>query len=477
MLLFALLLALGGQAQPDGRLDATFNPGTGFDGIEGPSVYSIALQPDGKVLVAGFFERFNGVNRKSIARLNANGSLDASFNPGSGIGGGFGGSGLCVLVLPSGKILVGGNFSAYNGQTQGNIARINPDGSLDGTFNTGSGFNSFVFSIAMQPDGKLLVGGDFTSFNGVSCNRIARLNADGTLDASFQPGNGADGYVYCITPQADGNIWIGGWFNNVGGRARKGIALLNANGTLNTSFNPGSGVGGIIKSISLLPGGNLVIGGYFNSYNGTLVASMAKIGQRGGLDRAFTQGRGFWGPPQAEASTITPLGDGRLLITGSFYYYDNDPRKGIIRLNANGTIDPTFNPGDGMSAGGQFDPVVRSHAIQPDGKILVAGKFTTFGGVSRNGIARLSGTPVLAKSELPTTATIWPNPATHSVRIECAGPIRQARLVNLAGQEVIHLLAGTQNLAMDVTSLPRGLYIVELQTAQGQWQRQRLIVE
>ncbi|WP_033316646.1 delta-60 repeat domain-containing protein, partial [Pontibacter roseus] len=123
---------------------------------------------------------FNGTPRSFIARLNADGTLDASFNPGTG----FNRELYSLALQPDGKVLVGGNFFSFNGTPRNFIARLNADGTLDASFNPGSGFTDYVVSLAFQPDGKVLVGGSFTSFNGTPRSRIARLNADGTLDAS-----------------------------------------------------------------------------------------------------------------------------------------------------------------------------------------------------------------------------------------------------------------------------------------------------
>ncbi|HWX21059.1 MAG TPA: hypothetical protein VN578_14255, partial [Candidatus Binatia bacterium] len=108
------------------------------------------------------------------------------------------------------------------------VARLNTNGSVDANFNSASGANGAVNSIALQPDGKILIGGDFTAINGTTRNRIARLNADGNLDTSFDPGSGADGSVHAIALQPDGNVFIGGDFTIVNGAVRPHLARLYA---------------------------------------------------------------------------------------------------------------------------------------------------------------------------------------------------------------------------------------------------------
>jgi len=193
-----------------GANDSTFNTfddGTYGDGTNN-TVFTTALQPDGKVIIGGQFTTYNGTARNCIARLNADGSLDATFNPGSGADG----TVLTTALQPDGKVIIGGFFTTYNGTARNRIARLNADGSLDATFNPGSGASHTVRTIALQPDGKVIIGGNFTTYNGTARARMARLNADGSLDATFNPGLGADGTVRTIALQPDGKVIIGGDF-------------------------------------------------------------------------------------------------------------------------------------------------------------------------------------------------------------------------------------------------------------------------
>src|SRR5437899_1708420 len=166
------------------------------------SVNSLAVQADGKILVGGRFTTLGGQSRNYIGRLNADGTLDTSFNPGAG-----------VVPYPDvyslaaqadGKILVGGVYATLGGQSRNNIGRLNADGTLDTSFNPGA--NNSVYSLAAQADGKILLGGLFTTLGGQSRNNIGRLNADGTLDTSFNPGT--DHYVNSLAVQADGKILV-----------------------------------------------------------------------------------------------------------------------------------------------------------------------------------------------------------------------------------------------------------------------------
>src|SRR6185369_14420460 len=118
--------------------------------------------------------------------------------------------------------------------TRNHIARLNSDGTLDSSFLVpGSGVNGDVGSLALQADGKTVIGGVFTSVNGTTRNGIARLNSDGTLDTSFlAAGSGTNSSVLAIAVQSDGKIVIGGFFTSVNGTTRNGAARLNVDGTL-----------------------------------------------------------------------------------------------------------------------------------------------------------------------------------------------------------------------------------------------------
>jgi uncharacterized delta-60 repeat protein len=211
----------------DGSRDTTFNMGTGF----GPSiaaVNSIVFQPDGKILVVGFFGTYQGITAEGIIRLNSDGSRDTSFV----IGTGFGFTPVWFITLqPDGKILVGGDFQTYRGVAANRIIRLNLDGSRDTTFNMGTGFNGDVRSISIQPDGKILVVGRFSTYQGVSANRIIRLNLDGSRDTTFNMGTGFNSDVDEVTLQLNGKILVGGGFTTYQDAAANRIITLNQDGS------------------------------------------------------------------------------------------------------------------------------------------------------------------------------------------------------------------------------------------------------
>jgi uncharacterized delta-60 repeat protein len=201
-----------------------------FDGV----VYALTVQPDGAVLVGGAFTSVTGIRRNGIARVNTSGSLDATFNPGIGVEGS--GAGVYALAFYNngtnlGKVMLAGSFTHFNRVARSSIARLNPDGTLDASFDPGTGIeDGEVYSIVLQADGRILAGGSFTTVQGVVRNGIARFNSNGTLDTTFDPGTGADGVVYGVAIQPDGKIMIAGAFTTIQGVSRYGIARLTNSG-------------------------------------------------------------------------------------------------------------------------------------------------------------------------------------------------------------------------------------------------------
>ncbi len=371
-ILFALLL-LGGktQAQTGGALDTSFDIGTGFNG----PVNSIALQSDGKILVGGAFTSYKGLTQNFIARLNTDGTLDTSFD----IGEGFDSPVFSIVLQPDGKILVGGTFTSYNGSTRIFIARLNTDGTLDTSFNIGAGFNNYVQSIALQPDGKILVGGTFTTYKSLSQNRIVRLNTNGTLDNSFNIGTGFNNTVFSITLQSDGKILAGGNFTSYKGLTQNRIVRLNTDGTSDTSFDIGEGFNNnIVYSIALQSDGKILAGGNFTIYKGLTRNRIVQL-EWDGTPAFFDIGAGF----NSTVFSIALQPDGKILVGGNFITYKGSAQNRIARLNTDGSLDTSFDIGTG------FNNYVQSIALQSDGKILAGGAFTSYKGLTQRYIARL----------------------------------------------------------------------------------------
>ena len=353
---------------------------------------SMALQPDGKILIGGSFITVNGATRVGIARLNANGTLDIDFHPVVN-------SYLNSLALqPDGKIIIAGSFTKVDGQPRNRIARLNPNGSLDDSFfSAGPEHDSgypYISGLAIQPDGRIVIGGRFQKVGGVTRTGIARLNANGALDTGFNPASieeyDGEGEVAILALQPDGKIIIAGYFTKVGGQPRNRIARLNPNGSLDDSFfsagpERDSSSNPFISGLAIQPDGRIFVSGLFNSFDGSPhIYNIARLNPNGSLDMAFDSQAG----PNEYFYGMALQADGNILIGGHFTSVHNEPRQYIARLLLNGGLDSTFDLGDWPNS------PVTSLALQPDGKILLGGNFTEVGGQQRRGIARLHNTSV-----------------------------------------------------------------------------------
>lgn len=277
----------------------------------------------------GGFSYFNSSTYRRIVRLNTDGSVDATFIPL--------GNNLSFIydveLYADGKMLVAGSFVEYNGNSRINIARLNSDGSLDATFTPGAqeGEYSSIFGVAIQSDGKILVTQSISFTAAPGQSTVYRLNADGTPDTTFSSGTGIDASGHCFAILPDGKILFGGSFSVYDGVARRGIVRLNADGTLDTTFQ-GTGLGTVnprVSEILIQPNGGIIISGVFDSYNSTARKNIARLNFDGAVDTAFNPGLGA----DAEVTDLGILPDGKLLITGLFNSYDTTPRPKIARLN------------------------------------------------------------------------------------------------------------------------------------------------
>jgi uncharacterized delta-60 repeat protein len=358
----------------DGSMDDSFNALTGANN----DVYATAIQQDGKIIVGGAFTRFNSNKPSYLIRLNEDGSVDTSFNNG---GPGPNSWVTSITLQSDDKIIIGGWFQTYNGVTQRRIARLNSDGTLDGTFNSGiTGTAQVVYSTALQADGKLIIAGRFTEYNTIARKNIARLNQDGSLDASFNPGSGANEIIYNTLVQNDGKILISGNFTEYNGNPRNYIARLNSNGSIDPTFNIGLGANDIIWSMAIQSDNKIIIGGEFTTYNENTSNYLARLNANGSFDNLFNENEVG---PNSDVYSLAIQTDGKIILGGWFSAYNNISINKIARLNSDGTLDQTFNPGAGLNSS------VFSVAFQSDNKIVIGGRFSSYDLIGRNRIARI----------------------------------------------------------------------------------------
>lgn len=298
-------------------------------------------------------------------------------------------------ILNNGKIAVYGDFNLYQGITTNKLAILNPNGSLDTSFNVGLGPNyvdqNYVSSsmISEQSDGKLIVVGNFTTFNGISKKNIVRLNLDGTIDTSFNVGTSSNGYITCVKIQSDGKILCGGKFTQFNGQANASMVRLNTNGTIDNSFNIGLGFkniinsfteDGIIKTIDIQSDNKIIVGGKFLKFNNIVKINLVRLNTNGTIDNSFNIGIGGGNNTSDGTNNgqiyriIYDNSSNKIYTTGIINNFNGNPSFNLLRLNIDGTIDTTFNftsiiGYNGLNSNGY----IYDMNLQSNGKILLGG--------------------------------------------------------------------------------------------------------
>lgn len=365
---FVAGLAPVGLAAQSGSIDSSFQVGAGFNGPP----WCVEVDAQNRILVGGEFSHYNGSPRVRLARLNGNGLVDPTFDPGLGPNN----SVLGIKVQPDGKLLIVGAFTQYRNVPRPGIVRVLPDGSLDPTFQpTVVQAVPPVFALALQTDGSPVIGGSFDWFAGAAHPRLARLDSVGALDTTFNPA--ADHDVYALALQPDGRILVGGLFTSLSGMSRSFLGRLESSGAVDNSF-----VGladGEVDAIALQPDGKVLIGGFFQNYAGVAASRIARLMPNGQPDPGFQTGAGANGP----VWTVAPDGSGGILLGGAFTQVDGVPRSRLARLRPSGQLDATFSPSAGANG------TVLGLTRYGFGMIVIVGAFSTYDSVSSRGIARV----------------------------------------------------------------------------------------
>jgi uncharacterized delta-60 repeat protein len=370
-----------------------YNPSTSFSIGSGfnTTVNSIAIQSNGKVLVGGDFTTFTGSTQNRLIRLNSDGSKDTSFDIGSGFNGGVN----LVVIQSNGKILVGGQFTTFSGASQNCLIRLNSDGTKDTSFDIGSGFNSSLTEVAIQPDGKILVGGSFSTFTGSSQNHLIRLNSDGSKDASFNIGSGFDNSTLSIAIQSDGKILAGGYFTTFTGTSQNGLIRLNSDGTKDSTFDIGTGFDFGVQSTLIQSDGKILAGGDFTTFTGSSQNGLIRLNSDGSKDTTFDIGSGFSAPAgwfgYGSINSIAIDSNQKIVCAGIFGSFTGSSQNYLIRLNSDGSKDTTFDIGTGFT-GSYFGPYafLNDIKINSAGKIFVGGQFIQYSGVTQNNFIKLN---------------------------------------------------------------------------------------
>lgn len=371
-------------------------------------VYTSNIQTDGKIIIGGDFTKYNTTAVTRIARLNSDLKPDTAFATATGAGANNRVN--ASLIHTGGKIVIAGKFTTYNGTTRNRIARLNTSGTNDATFTIGTGVgignnpDGGVFALAMQSDGKILIGGSFISYNGTTRIGIARLNTNGTLDTTFTSGFAAsvtgqdifNPYVNSIAIQADGKIVVGGGFGVYGGVNTSDIVRLNSNGTIDTTFAIGSGFDDVVESIKIQPDGKILVGGEFQNFNGTLRRFICRLLSNGSNDTTFTPDPITKTVEGSGVKVISLQTDGKIVIGGGFNVVGSTTSRCIARLSSTGILDSSFNTDTGFGpmnarprCPGNPNTFVKTISIQTDGKFVCGGNFKSYIDNPVNNLARI----------------------------------------------------------------------------------------
>ncbi|HEY6166600.1 MAG TPA: Calx-beta domain-containing protein, partial [Verrucomicrobiae bacterium] len=361
-------------ALPAGSVDTTFAPVNADNFIN-----AVGVQDGGKLIIGGNFSAYNGQALTRVGRVNEVGGIDPLFTPGLGANDTIN----ALLVQPDQQIVIAGNFTSFDLTNRNRIARLKPDGRIDSSFNPGSGADSPIFGLAQRTDGRIVAGGAFSTFNGFNRRGVVQLNPNGSVDASFSPGAGINGSVYAVALQADGKILVGGEFTQVNTTNRSRLARLNADGSLDLAFDPGSGADGPVRALVVQPDGRILVGGSFTNFNGQSRGRLARVNGDGSLDPTFLPSGTDGAYDHVLAVALLP--DGRIVVGGDFIVFNGVSRNRVAQLNSDGTIDPTINFGTGANS---FVGAIRPLG---DGRLVLAGGFTEFDGFPRNQLVRLLG--------------------------------------------------------------------------------------
>ena len=426
-----------------GTVDSAFNPDT----LSAAAAFAIAPQPGsgGKYLVLTNATRLNGSTIPAgLIRVDGNGAYDATYNSG-GVGLSFAGAGgnYRLVVLPDGGAYVSGNFSSYNGVRRNFIARVTPSGALDTAFNPGAGPSSAPNAMISLPNGQLLVGGAFGTFNGTTRNGLVRLNSDGSIDNTLlAPPSAITINALALagtagSPSAFDKFYVGGtftgtfssatgtanWNNTIVNR----LARLNPDGTLDSTFavigSVAAGASGAVNAIALQTDGKVLLGGSFTNITGVVRVGYARLNPDGSVDRTY--GTTF---SNASATTgVAPQTNGSAIIKGTFGFVNFTQTvvpgfdtayvgsvRNLARLTSTGNLDGNFG------VYGMTNFSLDDYVVLDDGRVLTAGQTPTvdFGGTTRAGLTMLVAQTGLALAERPRDRTVFAGQPSTSFSAE-----------------------------------------------------------
>jgi uncharacterized delta-60 repeat protein len=312
---------------------------------------------------------------------------------------------------------------------------------------------SSIKDIKIQQDGKILVAGDFTSYNGTNYSGIIRLNQDGSLDTSFIPQTGIYQFqINSVDIQADGKIIAGGPFAYIG-TTNVRIVRFNIDGTIDPTFNPNAnGSATNINKILIQPDGKVIIAGMFSSMNGNQsIKNITRVDTNGNIDAGFLVGS----DPQGMIYDLHLDPNGKIVVVGSFTIWNSITAHRILRLNSNGTFDSSFNSGDGANN------AINCVTNQADGKYLIGGAYSQYDNTSRKGFARLNsnGTNAVQDNQF-TQFSVYPNPFKEIIEIKSESVFQNILITDITGK-IVYSNYGAPSFTVNTSEWLKGIYLIK----------------
>ena len=432
-------------------LDTQFTTGTGPD----ESVLAVRQLADGKILIAGNFFNYNGNVAGRIARLNSDGTYDSSFTTNAA------GPVEAMLTEEDGKFLI-------TQSSGGGLYRYNADGTIDTSFTriTFGGYGPY--RLVKQGD-KYIVAGDFTIYSnaGVLYTNVARLNYDGTLDTTFAQTQLFNTTYVQVLAEPNGKIILAGAFSYFNNIAVPNIIRLNADGSLDTTFNAGTGTAGTIRGMAVQPDGKYIISGTFESFNGVAKHLNARLNTDGSLDTTFNYTSTIGLPEDGIMGyDIIVQPDGKILVGGMF----NDAMEDIegnpdgsvpvylSRLNEDGSTDDTFIA--------PFDGTVFDLEVQDDGKLLVGGWFRNYDGQPQMSLARLDYNALNTTGFQKALFTMYPNPVTNILTImgkDLNSANATVTVTDVLGKQIYSAAHNAAAMQVDMSGYNNGIYFIKIE--------------
>jgi uncharacterized delta-60 repeat protein len=418
--------------------------------------------PNEKILATGLFTEYNGQAFKRIVRLQPDGQIDSSFDPGKGANGSI----WDLAVQADGKVVVAGDFSKFDGRARPGIARLHADGSLDTAFHPDFGPNTFIYAMAVQADNKIVIGGYMEDLDDIEMPYLIRLQPDGSIDMLFDPFliNRPPNFMVI---QKDGKFLLGGSLSMLNISDNAYLIRLNSDGSLDSLYKIGRGLNYRVTSAATLKSGKILAGGWFTKVQGASRNFIVQLNADGSLDTLFNPILG----PNDIVNGLAVQEDGKILVVGDFTEYDGVSRRFIARLHPDGSLDPSFHHKDVGLVG-----LLIAVGLQQDGKMVVGGDYNDLDNNELNLVRLHNDHTGIVESWVPLAEMhAYPNPTSGNallpITLQAPAAVR-VQVTDMLGREVhsadLGLLpAGTANVELKTSGLNSGMYLYKVFVGKG----------